>query len=359
MRITLYSAGIIGLQSALALLEASYRVTIVAKDLPGDASPHYTSPWAGAHWRTHASAEDTEQQAWDIETYEHWLRLIEGARTVRERAELGLKIYNSFSYWDYLPKESIWWAPYVRSFVGIPAPSLPSSSMKAGVRFTSIAINPTQHMLYLRSRIHAKGGVFIRATLPSPLGTTLLSAANLVNRITHSPPEIFINATGISARTLVPDAQVHPIRGQTLLVRGEADAISTNLLSPEEGGGISYVIPRFGEGVSVLGGTKQVDDFDTQPDEQTTRAIMERCKVLAPELLGPSGEFEVLKVNVGLRPGRHGGARVEREMVDYEGREFKVVHAYGNAGAGFQNSFGVAKKVVGLVKESESVSAKL
>lgn len=39
------SAGVIGLQTAISLLEAGYKVTIVAKHFPGDLSIEYTSPW--------------------------------------------------------------------------------------------------------------------------------------------------------------------------------------------------------------------------------------------------------------------------------------------------------------------------
>ena len=66
-------------------------------------------------------------------------------------------------------------------------------------------------------------------------------------------------------------------------------------------------------------------------DEDVTEAILEGCKVLAPELLGKKGEFEVLSAQCGLRPGREGGARVAKETVE---RRFKVVHSYGHAGAG-------------------------
>ena len=66
-------------------------------------------------------------------------------------------------------------------------------------------------------------------------------------------------------------------------------------------------------------------------DEAVTEVISEGCKVLAPELLGENGEFEVLTAQCGLRPGREGGVRVAKETVE---RRFKVVHSYGHAGAG-------------------------
>jgi hypothetical protein len=35
---------------------------------------------AGAHWRSHAPDSDSEQQQWDMETYNHWLGMIETER---------------------------------------------------------------------------------------------------------------------------------------------------------------------------------------------------------------------------------------------------------------------------------------
>lgn len=38
-------AGVIGLQTAIFLLEEGYKVTIIAEHFPGDTSLEYTSPW--------------------------------------------------------------------------------------------------------------------------------------------------------------------------------------------------------------------------------------------------------------------------------------------------------------------------
>ena len=80
---------------------------------------------------------------------------------------------------------------------------------------------------------------------------------------------------------------------------------------------------------------------------------------MAPELLtGKDGGFEVISTQAGLRPGRVGGPRTEREVV--AGR--KVVHSYGHAGGGYQNSIGAARKTIRMVEESvgrDILSAKL
>lgn len=45
MEVGIIGSGIIGLLSALTLTDAGYRVTIVARDLPGDETQDWASPW--------------------------------------------------------------------------------------------------------------------------------------------------------------------------------------------------------------------------------------------------------------------------------------------------------------------------
>ena len=66
-------------------------------------------------------------------------------------------------------------------------------------------------------------------------------------------------------------------------------------------------------------------------NNETTNAVLEGCRSLAPELLTKDGSFEVLSVQCGLRPARQNGPRVEVEIVDATHR---VVHSYGHAGSG-------------------------
>ena len=53
-----------------------------------------------------------------------------------------------------------------------------------------------------------------------------------------------------------------------------------------------------------------------------------RCIALAPELTDGAGvdKLDIVRHNVGLRPARHGGVRVEAEYMDGIGL---VIHNYG------------------------------
>lgn len=246
-----------------------------------------------------------------------------------------------------------WFAPHVLSYETIPRSKLPSGVLAAAT-YQSIMINVPQYLTYLLQRTTALGANAVRVELSTDGG---LSAA-LTGVEAFLPPHlkhvhVWVNATGLLARKLVPDGDMYPIRGQTVIVKGEAHRISTiedrNPADPK----VTYVLPRPRSGVTVLGGTKWANDWREEPDEEVTKQILERAKRWAPELLtGKDGGFEVEEVCVGFRPGRKGGARVEMEEMGGK----TVCHAYGHAGAGYQNSIGSARKVVGLIGERLGLS---
>ena len=76
---------------------------------------------------------------------------------------------------------------------------------------------------------------------------------------------------------------------------------------------------------------------------------------ICPRLVPPEAGIEALDVirhEVGFRPHREGGPRIEKEVMDdaHLGA-LKVVHSYGASGFGYQSSYGMANTVVTLVQE--------
>ncbi|KAB8289824.1 hypothetical protein EYC80_010456 [Monilinia laxa] len=76
-------AGISALQTALSLLtstpKSQYNLTLLATHIPGDKSPYYCSPWAGADWRSHATRDpgDERVRRWEERTYRGWVDMIQ------------------------------------------------------------------------------------------------------------------------------------------------------------------------------------------------------------------------------------------------------------------------------------------
>ncbi|MCJ1316787.1 hypothetical protein MMC15_002108 [Xylographa vitiligo] len=326
-------AGVIGLQTAVTLLRAGYAVSIVAEHWPGKGQPMYTSDWAGAHWRTHASVEEKELCEWDTETYRAWEEMVKQEEREGRKGESGLGVYTSLHYWDTQAPEitdgasSLWWSSVVSDFRVIPPSELPIG-VYLGVSFSTFAVNVPKYLQYLLSSVERLGGRLIRAQLPTEGGieAALEKARALVGR---SSIHAYINASGIGARRIAKDEAVEPIRGQTLLVKGEANCIATRLGKSKDD--VRIVIPRPGSGSSIIGVSKEPGIWDTSVSESSKQKFLYGCKELAPELLRKDGEFELLGVQVGLRPARSGGPRVTAEVL--VGGEF-IIHEYGHSGAG-------------------------
>ncbi|EME45255.1 hypothetical protein DOTSEDRAFT_52578 [Dothistroma septosporum NZE10] len=361
-------AGVIGLTNAVFLSEAGYRVTVIAAHVPGDSSIEYTSPWAGAHWRTHATTDTPEQCDWDVQTFQYWLNILEGEDRNPNLPKSGLKLQQSIHLWDTEISEDLWWAPHVLGFKQLSLHHEPILSINRnrpgyapeivwGATSKACSVHVPQYLLYLQERARKHGSIVFQSRLPTDggLGKALATAEGIVRVIGRPKVDCFVNCTGLGAAKLCGDAAMFPIRGQTILVKGEANATRTRYHGGAIGtGSSSYCIPRPGSGTTILGGTKEKGSWIEEADPKTTKTILERCSWMAPELLtSEDGGFEVISAQAGLRPGREGGPRTERQVVG--GR--KVVHAYGHAGGGYQNSIGAARKVLKLVAESVGKSS--
>jgi len=278
----------------------------------------------------------------------------------------------SIAMWDDADHSDIregglWYAGDVRDYE--PLSCMPAPGVAAAASFTSIAVDVPRYTMFLLRRIrrNARARV-VRKRLPTDAGLIgTVQCAHWVARDTWRAQsqdvvvDAVVNATGLGAARMVGDGKMYPVRGQTVLVRGEANAIRTRHGIDVETGQscISYVIPRKGSGTTVLGGCNEPGRSEREPEQGTTAVILRRCRELCPELLiggdtsGDSSDlFQIVQVQVGLRPARKGGSRVEREIVDIDRLSLTIVHAYGHGGAGFQNSVGVANRVIALLTDA-------
>jgi glycine/D-amino acid oxidase-like deaminating enzyme len=132
----------------------------------------------------------------------------------------------------------------------------------------------------------------------------------------YKDADTLINCTALGSYYLkdVQDHAMYGLRGQTVVVR--APHIKHQLYKDV---GFydqfcTYIIPR-GDGTVVLGGTMDRGNNNTEPEPELTRAILENCYKLHPYLTHHKGPdaFDIVSVNVGFRPGREGGIRLEKE----------------------------------------------
>lgn len=215
-----------------------------------------------------------------------------------------------------------------------------------GIGWTAFTLNAPLYLMHIAKQLRSKGVPIIRHRLPA------LDEAYDLPQI--GSVDLVINATGLGSRSLigVEDPKVFPAKGQTILAR--APNVKTNYVSRDYAklpkGESLYIIPRPSpEGHVILGGTFLPNDWSTVPDMDVAERILRTTYQLCPELGGGKGweNIEVVKHNVGLRPCREGGARIElgNRVIgegrllpgrrEGRGRKVAVVHAYGIGPAGF------------------------
>lgn len=246
-------------------------------------------------------------------------------------------------------KPDPWWSEYVDEYRRIDQSELPSDTV-FGVSFDTYTIEVQRYLRYLQGKVEALGGKVVRARLSSDNG--IEGAVESAKVVLGLPKEYrflaVINASGNGARDLVKDENLYPIRGQIVKVQGVADYCTTRLGHHKNDR--TGVMPRPGENITVIGVTVEPDIGNTEVDPKMIPQLLNAAKPFCPELLNKQGEFTVIETGVGLRPGRKGGARVEMEHIN----DLTIVHAYGVAGAGYQNSIGLSRKILRLLQNHPS-----
>ncbi|KND02014.1 uncharacterized protein SPPG_02518 [Spizellomyces punctatus DAOM BR117] len=328
-KVTVLGGGVIGLTVAGVLQARGYKVTVVSRAFPDnpDDDPSFTSPAAGAHWRSFAEKDDYRLQEWDETTFQAMVRLCDVPGT-------GLMMAPAYEFWAD-PMES-WEDPFFARFTPkykiLDTASLPPTC-KFGISYETICINVPKYLLWLLEKFKSLGGSLRKQSVAH------------IDELLNEDVDVVINCAGIGARTLggVEDVQTYATRGQTVLVRApHVRHTVTRLGQVHED--FTYIIPR-DDGIVVLGGTYQANNYTLEPDMPTAEAIIQRCLSICPELQ-VDGKLDIIKHKAGLRPTRVGGVRCEAEWKESsDNRKVLLVHCYGHGGYGFQSSIGCAATV--------------
>ncbi|GJN87983.1 hypothetical protein Rhopal_000938-T1 [Rhodotorula paludigena] len=354
-RIVVLGSGVVGLSAALALAQKGYRVHVLARDLPEDTySQGFSSPWAGANWTPFMSREEGPRQAkWEEITFKKWQQLVPSglAMVLKDTRRFAQTEQGLLGHW---------YKNVTPNYRPLPASECPPGAV--GVTYDTLSVHAAQYCMYLAREAQKLGVTFERKSVLS------------IDEAFEGDAALVVNATGLGAKSIagVEDPDVEPVRGQTVLVKSSCKRCtmdSSDYTTP------AYIIPRPG-GEVICGGTYMTGNWDLSPSPSTATRILEQCLRLDRSISsdGTLAGIEVVRHNVGLRPGRKGGARLEAEKITLplvrgrgdkaqlalglgksgagkgEPREVTVVHAYGFLGAGYQQSWGAALEVLELVE---------
>jgi D-amino-acid oxidase len=314
--VAIIGAGVSGLTTAVVFAEQGWRTAIFAAET-GRAT---NSAAAAAIWYPYDTAADDDVIAWALSTYHE---LVELSR----RPQTGVSIIElrTFSRTGEIQMPA--WAAGLGGRHLQPnelsAPSSPQSRapFTSGFALTVPVMDTTRYLDYLEQLLLEAGG--------SITGNFVFDHLDEVDR----EFDLVINCAGIGARTLVPDRDLEPHRGQVAVVPKFELPYAIVCDDPP----LMYAIPRTND--CVFGGTNDLSG-NREPDPATTSRIVSECS----RVLNIS-EPAVIAERVGLRPFRKGGVCLRREGL-HAGRA--VIHNYGHGGSGFTLSWGCARNVFEL-----------
>ncbi len=262
-RATVLGCGVLGLTTAVLLLERGWQVNIVARELP----PHTTSDIAGGYWAPTGvfarggvaltpQFEGQFKQALAV-SHQMFDALIGKGYGVnrRENYHLGYFPFNNtnpFYLHDY--------PEYFPTVVALGPGEHPFQTPYA-LHHLSMLIEPAILLPRLMNDIRAAGGDIAQRAL-----------RDREEILAIDTPVIF-NCTGLGAKQLFGDEELTPIRGQVVML--PPDARVDYLTHGGAGNGVEnllYMFPRT-DGI-LLGGTYERGVADLAPDEFTTARIL-------------------------------------------------------------------------------------
>ena len=309
-RVAIVGAGVSGLTCGVVFAERGHRTSIIAEE----SGPPITSAAAGAIWFPYDAEPADAVIAWSLETF-NILRELSGTPS----SGVSMLELRSFARAGELEIPPWAFSLGARRL----APALLPACFTSGYMLVVPLTDTTIYLDYLAARFRRAGGEI-------QVGVHL-DRLDEVNR----DCSLLINCTGIGAKTLVPDADVEPHRGQVAIVPKTPQGHAVVCDDPP----LMYAIPRTND--CVFGGTNELS-ADLDPDPGTTARIMAECSRVLK--IDPP---KVLRECVGLRPFRRTGICLRADQLR-DGR--RVIHNYGHGGSGFTLSWGCAHAVLALAE---------
>ncbi|OAX82618.1 hypothetical protein ACJ72_03025 [Emergomyces africanus] len=342
--IVVIGAGIIGVSSALTLLETlpplKYHILLVSEFFSTDGlNPSYPTTLAGAHYRPIPAT--TPQLKYEAllakSTYKRFKNL------AAEHPEYGVKFMEGIDYVSGDAASS--YQALLPEYVDIDGfrvlePNERPEGVEFGARYETYTIDPEVYMVHLLRRFKLAGGEVQRMRLKSVEEAFDIRGNGKV--------KIVINCTGFG----IDDPKSFIIRGQTCLVSNPCDKTITQ---QNADGTWSFLIPRPLNGGTVVGGTKQPNDWNPEPSLAVRDQLLKNAAKLYPPVVNKQGKFDVIRDIVGRRPAREGGMRLELEAL---AGSRNIVHAYGAAGRGVELSWGVAEEVLKMTQRAVGEEAR-
>ncbi|KAL8296418.1 hypothetical protein RB597_005817 [Gaeumannomyces tritici] len=205
-----------------------------------------------------------------------------------------------------------------------------------GCSYRTWCVHPMMYCCFLLRHFTHQGGKIRRGELRDPSEVFAMEDFRSVRHV--------VNCSGGG----FGDKNMFPTRGQLCIVANKCDVTITR---QNKDGSWVFTIPRNYGGGTVIGGTRDVGDWNALPDAAVRERMLANATATRPQLLAQGEAFRVIRDVVGRRPTREGGIRLEAESV---GSNKTIVHAYGLGGRGYECSWGVAQAALRLVDNADA-----
>ncbi|KAM7212575.1 D-aspartate oxidase [Rhypophila decipiens] len=373
-RVLIVGGGVTGLVTAWTLLDKGYHVTILAKDWATyGTSQRLTSQIAGALWEfppavcgQHTDAISLQNsKRWCMVAYHIW-DAIAASKELSELAGVRMKCADFFFPVPVeqdpaqMSKMLEIIASGVRGFRRDPAiiaERRVDQNYGAVDAYEHLApiIDTDVSMAFLMKLVVSKGAKMVTRTIS---GDLLNQEAQLRAEFNA---DVIINATGLAGTELAGDDSCYPIRGGLIRVVNDGSdfpkldaALTITADAVHDSSEIVFLVPR-NDNILLIGGIAESheDQLDLTLDSPILKRMRARCEAFLPDLkkakLDPA-----YPLAQGLRPFRQRNVRVERELRPQPSASTpsRIVHSYGQGGAGWSLSFGCAGDVAALVEEA-------
>lgn len=285
-------AGVIGLSTALELLRAGVRVTVIERGAVGRGG----ASWAGGGILSPVEPEDMHADVIPImrdslSIYPSWCSDLRQCSGVDPQYIVsGMRVFPpaDVSRWQELGQ---------RCGLAVEA-AAPSSSNGASPTLSLPEVAQVRSPRLLRAlaaAVRSRGGRIIEGeTVRQLVGWARITGVRSA-RGTHQAGVVVL-AAGAWSNALCSRAKVHPVRGEMLLLQGQVGELSNILV-----GRGRYLIPRADGGI-LAGSTLDHSGYEDAPTMDGRARIQRSVRELAPWL----AERPVLAHWAGLRPAPEG-----------------------------------------------------
>ncbi|KAF9892140.1 hypothetical protein FE257_002546 [Aspergillus nanangensis] len=372
--ILIIGAGVTGLTTAWALLDAGFRVTVISKEWASHGSGlRLTSQIAGALWELPPAGCGPQAvqgklpmvQDWALESFAVY-RTIAARATLAEAYGVKMKMFTSF-HLNKIDSDALKTAKmqlmndtgmegfargtHLFAKYGVNAAS--HGGLQDAYEHLAPIIDTDVAMSFLMRLVRSKGARFETDTVH---GDILAQEDHLLSVY---GADAIVNATGVWAGAAAADDSVYPMRGGVLRVVNDGTdfpklensmVVSSESKSDGYFRDMAFIVPR-NDNILLLGSLVHRDAWalDLSPASDVVQEMRARCEDLLPMLKNARVESSYPFAQ-GMRPMRESYVRVElEERKTCRGQQSRIVHSYGHGGAGWSLAFGSARQVLRLV----------